>query len=82
MVDVEDGSILWIAHSTGHGASGSGFFGLGAEGGQENDLLGGPPAGPVGPTSGLPLSPDEAKRVQAIIKDVCRTLPSKVADQW
>ena len=82
MIDVEDASILWIAHSTGHGAGGSGFFGLDAGGGQEDDLLGGPPVGQVGPTSGLPLSPDEARRVQAIIKDVCRTLPSKIADQW
>ena len=82
MIDVEDGSILWIAHSTGHGAGGSGLFGLDSGTGQEDDLLSGPPAGPVGPTSGLPLSPEEARRVQAIIKDVCRTLPSKVVDQW
>jgi hypothetical protein len=83
MIDVEDGSILWIAHSSGHGASGgSGFFGLGAEGGPQDDLLSGPPSGPIGPTSGLPLSPEEAKRVQAVIKDVCRTLPAKVVDRW
>ena len=83
MIDVEEGSILWIAHSTGHGAGGvSGFFGLDATGGQEDDLLSGPPAGQLGPTSGLPLSPDEARRVQAIIKDVCRTLPSKAVDRW
>lgn len=82
MIDVEDGSILWIAHSSGHGAGGSGFFGLDTGAGQEDDLLSGPPAGPVGPTSGLPLSPEEARRVQAIIKDVCRSLPSKVVNQW
>ena len=83
MIDVEDGSILWIAHSSGHGASGgSGFFGLGAEGGPQDDLLSGPPSGPVGPMSGLPLSPEEAKRIEAVIKDVCRSLPSKVVDRW
>lgn len=82
MIDVEDGSILWIAHGTGHGAGSSGFFGLDAGAGQEDDLLGGPPAGPVGPTSGLPLSPGEAKRIQAIIKGVCRTLPAKVVNRW
>lgn len=85
MIDVEDGSILWIAHGSGHGAGGggvSGFFGLGGEAGAgpEDDLLGGP--GPVGPTSGLPLSPDEARKVQNIIKDVCRSLPLKVTEQW
>lgn len=82
MIDVEDGSILWIAHSTGRGVSGdSGFFGMGA-GGQEDDLLGGPSTRPVGPTSGLPLSPDEAKKVQSIIKDVCENLPAKTTEKW
>lgn len=78
MIDVEDGSILWIANSSGHGGA-SGFFGLDSGSGQEGDLLSGPP---TGPTSGLPLSPDEARRVKAVIKDVCRSLPSKVANQW
>lgn len=83
MIDVEDGSILWIAHSSGHGAGGgSRFFGLGGEGVQEDDLLSGPPSGPIGPTTGLPLSPEEAKQVQSIIKDVCRSLPSKAAERW
>ena len=79
MINVEDGTILWIANSQGHGAGGAGFFGLDT-GGQEDDLLGGPSR--AAPASGLPLSPDEAKRVQAIIRDVCRTLPSKVAERW
>jgi hypothetical protein len=78
MIDVEDGTILWIANSQGHGGS-SGLFGMDTGSGQADDLLSGPPAGPA---SGLPLSPDEARRVQAIIKDVCRTLPSKVANRW
>lgn len=81
MIDVEDGTILWIANSQGAGG-GPGFFGPDTGAGQQDDLLSGPPAGQVGPTSGLPLSPDEARRVQAIIKDVCRTLPSKVVDRW
>ncbi len=82
MIDVEDGSILWIAHSSGHGAGGgSRFFGLGGESIQEDDLLSGPPSGPIGPTSGLPLSPEEAKQVRAIIKDVCRSLPSKAMER-
>ena len=80
MIDVEDGSILWIANSSGRGSTGvSGFFGLGSESGQGEDLLSGPPADSA---SGLPLSPDEARRVQAVIKDVCRTLPSKTPSRW
>ena len=83
MIDVEDGSILWIAHSSGRGASGgSGFFGMGAEDAQGDNLLSGPSTRPVGPTSGLPLSPDEEKKVQTIIRDVCRSLPSKAMEKW
>ena len=83
MIDVEDASILWIAHSSGPGAGGgSGFFGLGGESEQVDDLLSGPSSGPIGPTSGLPLSPEEARKVQSVIKDVCRSLPSKVAEKW
>jgi hypothetical protein len=78
MIDVEDGTILWIANSQGHGGS-SGLFGMDTGSGQEDDLLSGPPADS---TSGLPLTPDEARRVQAVIKDVCRTLPSKTASRW
>ena len=82
MIDVEDGSILWIAHGSGHGAAGgaSGFFGLGSEAGAgpEDALL----SGPVGPASGLPLSPDEARKVQDIIKDVCTSLPLKMSEPW
>ena len=80
MINVEDGSILWIAHGSGRGAGGGGgLFGLDSGGGQEDDLLSGPP---VGSTSGLPLSPEEASRVQAVIKDVCRSLPPKTVDRW
>jgi len=81
MIDVEDGSMLWINHETARGAGGeTGFFGLGGEGGQGDDLLSGPPSGPVGSTTGLPLSPEEAKQVQSLIKDVCRSLPSKAVE--
>jgi hypothetical protein len=80
MIDVEDGSILWIAHSSGHGATGgSGLFGMGGGSTEGDDLLSGPPAGA---SSGLPLSPEEADRIQAIIKDVCRSLPSRAAERW
>ncbi|MEJ2704260.1 MAG: hypothetical protein P8Z79_17630 [Sedimentisphaerales bacterium] len=80
MIDVEDGSILWISHGSGRGATGgSGLFGMGGGAVQENDLLSGPA---VGPSSGLPLSPEEADRIQAIIRDVCRTLPSKAVERW
>jgi hypothetical protein len=78
MIDVEDGTILWIANSQGHGGS-SGLFGMDTGSGKEDDLLSGPPADSM---SGLPLTPDEARRVQAVIKDVCRTLPSKTASRW
>jgi len=83
MIDVEDGSILWLVNGSGRGEGGlSGIFGLGgSQAGRENDLLGGI-GGELGAASREPLSPQEAKRAQRIIKSMCKSLPSKLAPEF
>jgi hypothetical protein len=82
MVDVEDGSILWLANGSGRGEGGlSGMFGLGApEASSDEGLLGG--IGGLDTTTGQPLSPREAKRAQRIVKSMCKSLPSKLAPEF
>lgn len=89
MINVEDGSIIWMARGSTKGkgiwASISGLFKLkevetGAGfGGQENALFG-EIAGDVlgGPTVGV-LSPEEAKRIREIVKTMCKSLPARPA---
>jgi hypothetical protein len=83
MVDVEDGSILWLANGSGKGEGGlSGMFGLsGPEAGSEEGLLGGIVGG-LDTTTGQPLTPREAKRAQRIVKSMCKSLPSKLAPEF
>jgi hypothetical protein len=89
MINVEDGSIIWMARGSAKGkgimASISGLFKLeevetGAGiGGQEDELFG-EIAGDVlgGPTVGV-LSPEEAKKIREIIKTMCKSLPARPA---
>lgn len=89
MINVEDGSIIWMARGSTKGkgiwASISGLFklkevetGIGF-GGQENELFGeiaGDELG--GPTDGV-LSPKEAKKIREIVKTMCKSLPARPA---
>jgi len=79
MIDVEDGSILWLATCTGKG--GGGFFSIfgSKSGGSKDEVLLGPLMGDVMGSTDQPLSPDDAERAQRIIKRMCRSLPTKVA---
>jgi len=79
MIDVEDGSILWLANGSGRGEGPlSGMFG-GSGKASENELLGGLMGPGSDQTAGQPLSPQDAKRAQNIIKNLCKSLPLKVA---
>ncbi|MHC4426154.1 MAG: hypothetical protein ACYSYV_08665 [Planctomycetota bacterium] len=88
MINVEDGSILWLASgSDKSGGTFSTFFGWAwAEGagasGEGDDLLGGGTGGGLGGTTGQPLSPQEARKAQSIVKKMCKSLPSKVVADW
>ena len=77
MVDVADGSVLWIGSGT---SSTGGLFDFGG-GGQENALFGGVP-GVMGDVPGYALSPQEAERIQRLIRRMCSTLPSRLTTEW
>ncbi len=85
MIDVEDGSILWLA--TGPGGGGGGFtsiFRSKSSGSKDEGLLG-PIMGDVMGVSDQPLSPQDAERAQRIVKKMCRSLPTKqalAAPEW
>lgn len=84
MINVSDRSTLWIASEQGRGGKGaSDMFGFGRRGRGDDSLLGnvmGPPMSP-GPNL-LPLTQEEARNAQAIIKKMCRSLPAQVAPAW
>ena len=80
MISVEDGSTLWLASDSGRGKKTlSNVFGLSSKNRSNNRLLGDAMRGP-GPLPGpanLPLTPEEAEKVQAIVKKMCRSLPAQ-----
>jgi hypothetical protein len=77
MIDVKDRSIIWLANGIGKGGGTlSSIFGSGSS--HEEGLLG-PAMGDVMGVTNEPLSPEDAKRAQSIVKKMCRSLPSKQA---
>jgi hypothetical protein len=90
LVDIQDGSILWLGSGSGKtGKFLSTVFGaaLGAGAGaavssEEDELFGGVVGGVLGGIAGAALSPQETEQVQRIIKRMCRTLPSRLTTEW
>ena len=85
MISVEDGSTLWLASGSGKGQPGlANMFGFGSNGRSDDqllsDVMGGPT--PLGGPMDMPLTPEEAERAQAIIKKMCRSLPTKATPEW
>jgi hypothetical protein len=79
MIDVDDGSILWLANGSGKGGgSFSSIFGSKSSGSQDEGLLG-PIMGDVMGASEEPLPPEDAERAQRIVKKMCRSLPNNKA---
>jgi hypothetical protein len=79
MVDVADGSVLWI----GSGASKSGsLFSFGSRStlGAENDLFGS--SGMMGGVPSYALTPKQSEQVQRLIRRMCKTLPSRLTTEW
>jgi hypothetical protein len=85
MIDVVDGSILWLSsgsRDTGgllSGVSGS-AFGAGAGiavSSKEDELFGGVAGGVLGSVRGYALSPQETEQAQRLIRRMCSSLPSK-----
>jgi hypothetical protein len=84
MVDVTDGSVLWIGSGT---SQAGGWLGLGSGWGagakEESALFGGVQGGPMGGgAAAYALSPKEAKHVQRLIRRMCNTLPSRLTTEW
>lgn len=84
MIDVDDGSILWLAK--GDGSGGGGFFRSKSRSSEEDGLLG-PIMGNAVGMSNDPLTPEDAERAQRIVKRMCRSLPTKqttttAAQKW
>jgi outer membrane lipoprotein SlyB len=88
LINVEDGTILWIG--TGSGKTGKTLStivgaGLGAAagaviaGGDSSDrVLGGVIGGVAGGVAGNALSPDLEKQVKRVVQDVVKGLPSRI----
>jgi hypothetical protein len=78
LVDVADGSVLWI----GSGSSKSGSFfdwGSGGDAAADNDLFG---TGMMGGVPTYALTPQQSEQVQRLIKRMCKTLPSRLTTEW
>jgi hypothetical protein len=78
MVDVADGSVLWIGSGT---TSTGGLLDFGTAS-RESDLFGGVPGGVMGTVPAYGLSPQEADKVQRLIRRMCKTLPSRLTTEW
>ena len=85
MIDVEDGSILWLGSgfgSTGKtfstilGAAAGSAAGAVVAGGDSSDrVVGGVIGGVLGGVAGQALSPQQAEQVQKLTKKVCENMP-------
>ncbi|MGD8786975.1 MAG: CsgG/HfaB family protein [Phycisphaerales bacterium] len=90
LIDVEDGSILWLGNGSGKtgktlgtilGAAIGAGIGAGASS-EEDELFGGIVGGVVGGVAGYALSPQEADEARKIIKQMCRRIPSRLTTEW
>lgn len=88
LIDVEDGSILWLGTGSGRtgktlatifGAAAGAGAGAAVAGGDRGDrVLGGIAGGILGGAAGRALTPQQADQTQKIIRQICATLPSRI----
>lgn len=85
MVDVEDGSILWMGTGTGTtgktlntilGAAGGAIIG-GTVTGKDDRVIGAIGGGVAGGAAGALLSPQVEQKVRSLIGDICESLPMR-----
>ena len=87
MINVEDGSILWMGRGSGKtGGTLAAIFGIftgdndgSAASGKEAEMLGGITGEVLGGVTGGVLSLQEAKEARKVVKRMCRSLPLKPA---
>jgi hypothetical protein len=87
LIDVQDGSILWIGNGSGTtgktfstilGAAAGAAAGAVIAGGDTGDrVAGGIIGGVLGGVAGQALSPQQADQVQKIVKKVCASMPAR-----
>ncbi|OHB73402.1 MAG: hypothetical protein A2Z25_01325 [Planctomycetes bacterium RBG_16_55_9] len=87
LIDVEDGSMLWLgsgAGKTGYGwlpiatATGGAVGGAAAAGDSTRSKVGGAVAGGVaGGAAGVALTPQKAEQAQKVIKKMCESMPHR-----
>ncbi len=87
MIDVEDGSIVWMGRGTGKTGRSvpEAFLGVITGRGTESDepeLLGGPVAELFGGEAHPALSPVEAQKIQQIVRRICSSLPIRTTINW
>jgi len=93
LIDVEDGSIIWMGKNTGRtGGSVSGSFmgvitgtgsGGGTRGGYDNNMLmSGPIAELFGGEVNPALTPAQEKKIQRIVRYICSSLPIRTTTSW
>ncbi len=88
LVDVENGTILWIGTGSGStgkglatiaGAIGGAALGAAVAGGDSSDrVVGGVIGGVVGGVAGNALSPDQVKQVRKVVDKTCKSLPPRI----
>jgi len=89
MVDVEDGSILWMGSGTGKtgralSTVAGAAVGAGAGAavvGEDDREVGAVVGGVLGGVAGHALSPQKAAQAQKVIEKVCKTLPSRLPNK-
>jgi hypothetical protein len=90
LIDVEDGSIIWMGKSSGRaGRTVPGAF-LGVitgsstsgGGGDNYDLMSGPIAELFSGQTNPSLTPEEEQKIQRIVRSICASLPAKSTMNW
>lgn len=85
MINVEDGSILWMGSASAEtgktlatilGAAGGAAAGV-AVAGEDDEVLGGIVGGVVGGVAGRALTPQQAEQLQKMAKQMCKALPPR-----
>ena len=88
MVDVEDGSILWMGSGSGRtgrtlgtivGVTAGAVAGA-VVAGEGNEAAGAIAGGVLGGVAGQALSPQQARETQKIIKKLCQSLPLRLSN--
>ena len=89
MIDVEDGSIIWMGKGTGKTGRAASNTVLGvitgrgpSSSGYEDSLYGGPMAELFGGEAEPALTPSEEQRIQRIVRSICSSLPIRTTLNW